>query len=145
MLLESSALKWRISQTQFICLERISIFLDLDCPASVWLSSLGLRPQLDNCQTLAGSPDLGKWKFPLGKSISSFRFSTSEQLLSSSMELLFSIDSPNILMCKQITEFFNDFNILHEDYFQIFGFIKLLLNLSVFFALWESKGIVTRP
>ena len=34
MLLESSALKWRISQTQFIYLERTSIFLDLDCPAS---------------------------------------------------------------------------------------------------------------
>ena len=77
------------SSQLILCLERIYIFLDLDCPASVWLSSLGLRPRLDNCQTLAGSPDLGKWKFPLGKSISSFRFSTSEQLLSSSMELLF--------------------------------------------------------
>ena len=52
--------------------------------SSIWT----VQPRSD-CQTLAGSPDLGKWKFPLSKSISSFRFSTSEQLLSSSMELLF--------------------------------------------------------
>ena len=42
MLLESSALKWRISQTQFIYLERISIFLiwtvqpRSDCLASAY-------------------------------------------------------------------------------------------------------------
>ena len=42
MLLESSALKWRISQTQLICLEETYIFLDLDCPASArQLSDLG--------------------------------------------------------------------------------------------------------
>ena len=41
-----------------LCLGRTYIFFDLDCPASVycpasaWLSSLGLRPWLDNCQTL---------------------------------------------------------------------------------------------
>ena len=45
-----------------LCLERTYIFFDLDCPASVycpasvWLPSLGLRPRLDNCQTLAGHP-----------------------------------------------------------------------------------------
>ncbi len=55
----------------------------------------------------------------------------------------FSLNSPNILMCKQITEFFNDFNILHEEYFQMFGYTNLLLNLLVFFALKGSNGTVT--
>ena len=45
-------------------------------------------------------------------------------------------------MCKEITEFFNDFNILHEEYLQIYGSTELLRNLS-FFALQESKGTVT--
>ena len=35
MLLESSALKWRISQTQFLYLETKFIFLDLEGPALV--------------------------------------------------------------------------------------------------------------
>ena len=37
-----------------LCLGRTHIFFDLDCPSSVWLSSLGLRPLLYNYQTLAG-------------------------------------------------------------------------------------------
>ena len=38
-----------------LCLE-IYIFFDLDYPALIWLSSLGLQPRLVNCQTLAGQP-----------------------------------------------------------------------------------------
>ena len=54
MLLESSALKWRISQTQFIYLERISIFLDLDCPASArQLSDLGWTVQISENENLS--------------------------------------------------------------------------------------------
>ena len=46
-------------------------------------------------------------------------------------------------MCKEITEFFNDFDILQEDYLQIYGSTKLLQNLPSFFAHCESKGTVT--
>ena len=78
MLLESSALKWRISQTQLICLEETYIFQDLDCQPrsdSCLAEAVGrgwtVRPRLD-------SPDRGKCKFSQGKSIESERFSTSD-------------------------------------------------------------------
>ena len=53
MLLESSALKWRISQTQLICLEGTYIFLHLDCPASArQLSDLGWTVQISENENL---------------------------------------------------------------------------------------------
>ena len=50
------------SSQLILCLDRMYIFLNLDCPASVWLSSLGLRPRLDNYQTLAGQSRSRKMK-----------------------------------------------------------------------------------
>ena len=50
------------SSQLILCLDRMYIFLNLDCPASVWLSSLGLRPRLDNYQTLAGQSRSWKMK-----------------------------------------------------------------------------------
>ena len=47
----------------------------------------------------------------------------------------FSQKFSNILMCIQSTKFFNDFSVLHVEYFQIFGSTNWLLTLSVFFAL----------
>ena len=67
MLLESSALKWRISQNQLICLEKTYIFLDLDCQPrsdSCLAKAVGrgwtVRPRLD-------SPDRGKEQSSRGK------------------------------------------------------------------------------
>ena len=67
MLLESSALKWRISQTQLICLEETYIFQDLDCQPrsdSCLAEAVGrgwtVRPRLD-------SPDRGKEQSSRGK------------------------------------------------------------------------------
>ena len=105
MLLESSALKWRISQTQFIYLERISIFLDLDCPASVWLSSLGLRPRLDNCQTLAGQSRSRKMKISL--SANELRLSDSP-LLSNYFPAAWNYDHRTFFCSK--SQFFLKFN-----------------------------------
>ena len=64
MLLESSALKWRISQTQFIYLERTSIFLGWTVQIKENQNSLKEKNEFE-------------------------RFSTSEQLLSSSVDLFF--------------------------------------------------------
>ena len=50
------------SSQLILCLDRMYIFLNLDCPASVWLSSLGLRPRLDTYQTLAGQSRSRKMK-----------------------------------------------------------------------------------
>ena len=50
------------SSQLILCLERIYIFLNLDCQALVWLSSLGLWPRLDNYQTLAGQSRSWKMK-----------------------------------------------------------------------------------
>ena len=53
------------SSQLILCLDRFYIFLDLDCPALVWLSNRGQRPQLDNYQTLAGQSRSRKMKISL--------------------------------------------------------------------------------
>ena len=62
------------SSQLILCLDRMYIFLNLDCPALVWLSSRGrtIRPWLD-------SPDLGKWKFSRDKETLLSSFIISEQ------------------------------------------------------------------